>query len=201
MIPKIIHYVWVGGNPLPKEFANYIANWKKVMPDYQFMEWNDSNICELLSDERYEPILKWGYAERKHLGFLSDLIRYAALYRYGGFYVDTDVEIFKPFDIFLEYKNVFGYIFDALIGTATLGSEKGSEIYRDLTDNLVDSFYKEGRLTVSNVYVTQYLIDHIDGFLLNGRNRIYSNVIVFTKDVFERYSANKNTGEEKRGGV
>ena len=194
MIPKIIHYVWIGANPMPTEFALYVSDWKKIMPDYQFMEWNDSNIRELLNEDRFLSIIQWGYADRKHLGFLSDLIRYAALVKYGGFYIDTDVEVFKRFDIFLEFHHVFGYIFDALMGTAVLGAEKGSIIYKDLLDYLVSAFRQEGKLTVSNVYVTEYLMKHIDGFLLNGKNRIYKNVIVFSKDVFERYSPNRDTG-------
>ena len=194
MIPKIIHYVWVGGNPMPTVFQEYIANWKRIMPDYEFKEWNDETIRELLGDKIYEPILEWGYAERKHLGLLSDLIIYAALVEYGGFYVDTDVEIFKRFDIFLGYRNVFGYIFDALVGTAVIGAEKGSAIYKDLLNYILQMFEKEKQLTVSNVYVTQYLLDHVDGFLLNGKNRKYEELIIFTKDVFERYSANKDTG-------
>lgn len=210
MIPKIIHYCWIGSSTMPATFQQYIAHWKEVMPDWQFMEWNDSNIKELITDEKWTSMIEWGYKDKKHFGLLSDLVRYTALVRFGGFYVDTDVEIFKPFDIFLNYKNVFGYIFDALIGTAIIGAEQGSPIYQDLLNYIYQMFENEHRLTVSNVYVTKYICDHVKGFLLNGRNKFYNDLIIFTKDTFERYSSNKNTGyswhhcdgswRDKRGG-
>lgn len=44
MIPKIIHYVWLGGKPLPVEFQQYIEHWKELMPDWQFYCWNEDNF-------------------------------------------------------------------------------------------------------------------------------------------------------------
>lgn len=35
MIPKIIHYCWFGGNPLPTQVKKYIETWKKHLPDYE----------------------------------------------------------------------------------------------------------------------------------------------------------------------
>ena len=44
MIPKIIHYCWFGGNPLPKTAIRYIETWKKYNPDYIIKEWNENNF-------------------------------------------------------------------------------------------------------------------------------------------------------------
>ena len=44
MIPKVIHYCWFGGNPLPEEYKQYIESWKKYCPDYKIIEWNESNF-------------------------------------------------------------------------------------------------------------------------------------------------------------
>ena len=49
MIPKIIHYCWFGGNPLPPIAIECIASWKKYLPEYEIKEWNERNfdvICE-----------------------------------------------------------------------------------------------------------------------------------------------------------
>ena len=43
MIPKKIHYCWIGGNPLPKSAKKCIASWKKYCPDYEIIEWNETN--------------------------------------------------------------------------------------------------------------------------------------------------------------
>lgn len=45
-IPHIIHYCWFGNPQKPKSVQKYIDNWHKLLPDYKFMEWNESN-CDL----------------------------------------------------------------------------------------------------------------------------------------------------------
>ena len=44
IIPKKIHYCWFGGNELTKEAKECIASWKKSMPDYEVIQWDESNI-------------------------------------------------------------------------------------------------------------------------------------------------------------
>ena len=44
MIPKIIHYCWFGGNPLPTLALECIASWKKYLPDYEIKQWDESNF-------------------------------------------------------------------------------------------------------------------------------------------------------------
>lgn len=196
MIPKIIHWCWFGTAPLPEEFRTYIAKWHELMPDYEFMEWNDFNLDALDDsiDARGKKVIAWCYEDKKRLGFLSDYIRVTALAKYGGFYFDTDVEVFKPFDVFLNERNVFGYIFDALIGTAVVGAEKDSEICKELKELILEIFDKNGELSVNNDYVTQYLMDREEGFLLNGKNRRYADFTVFRRDYFEKYSTHSDSG-------
>lgn len=43
-IPKIIHYCWFGGNPLPSSALDCISSWKKYFPDYEIKEWNEWQI-------------------------------------------------------------------------------------------------------------------------------------------------------------
>ena len=44
MIPKIIHYCWFGGNEKPALIKRCIESWKKICPDYEIKEWNESNF-------------------------------------------------------------------------------------------------------------------------------------------------------------
>lgn len=102
MIPKIIHYVWLGGNPLPADMQRCIDSWKRFMPDYEIMEWNDERIQQIDSIFMQEAI-----AERKW-AFVSDVVRLYAIANYGGIYLDTDVEVFKSFDSLLQYPAFIG---------------------------------------------------------------------------------------------
>lgn len=57
MIPKIIHYCWFGGNPLPELARKCIESWKVYLPDYKIKEWNESNFdlnCCTYVKEAYE---------------------------------------------------------------------------------------------------------------------------------------------------
>ena len=92
MIPKVIHYCWFGGNPLPASAKKCIASWRKYLPDYEIKEWNESNF-----DVNIIPYTAEAYKAKKY-AFVSDYARFWILYKYGGLYFDTDVEVIKNMD-------------------------------------------------------------------------------------------------------
>jgi mannosyltransferase OCH1-like enzyme len=69
MIPKKIHYVWVGHNPKSPIIEECIATWKKKLPDYQIIEWNEDNFD--MHENRY---IEQAYAAKKW-AFVSDYVR------------------------------------------------------------------------------------------------------------------------------
>ena len=97
MIPKKIHYCWFGGNEKSKLAKKCINSWKKYCPDYEIIEWNESNF-----DVTKNDYLKFCY-ENKKWAFLSDLARLMIIYSEGGIYFDTDVEMIKNID-FLDNR-------------------------------------------------------------------------------------------------
>lgn len=117
MIPKIIHYCWLSGEPFPRKIRRCIATWKKVLPDYQLKLWTMDNF-----DIHSVPYVEEAVRCRKW-AFAADYIRMYALYTDGGIYLDSDVKVLKPFDDFLSY-NFFSsmeYHPTELIKTNTLG--------------------------------------------------------------------------------
>lgn len=89
MIPKIVHYCWFGGAPLPKLAQKCIESWEKYFPEYEIKEWNESNFDLNCCDYVREAY------EKKKWAFVSDYARFYVLYQYGGLYFDTDVEVIK----------------------------------------------------------------------------------------------------------
>lgn len=186
MIPKIIHYVWIG-KEIPEEYQAFIKRWKELMPDYEFRHWSD--LGEFPKD-------KWNLDIKDvKPGFASDFIRLKALYYYGGIYLDSDVEVFKRFDDLLHFKSFIGYHYDSLLGTAVIGSEPGNPIIRDMLDIIFANFERNKKPTVSNYWVTEYYIRHFDSFTLAGKNQILDDGnAVFAKCFFEQMAWRKNRG-------
>lgn len=116
MIPKIIHYCWFGGNPLPDDVKKYIITWKKYCPDYEIKQWDESNFNINSNDYCREAY------EAKKWAFVTDYVRLKVLYDYGGFYMDTDVEVCKPLDDLRQYAALSGYESPAHIPTGTMGA-------------------------------------------------------------------------------
>ena len=98
MIPKIIHYCWISGDPNPKEIKRCLASWREVMPGYQIKCWSEENIslCNI-------PFVQEAIAVKQYPA-AADYIRLYALFTEGGIYLDSDVEVLRPFDAFLENK-------------------------------------------------------------------------------------------------
>ena len=92
MIPKKIHYCWFGGNPLPALAKRCISSWKKYLPDYEIIEWNESNY-----DVHKIPYISEAYNAKKY-AFVSDYARFDILYNHGGLYFDIDVEVLDSLD-------------------------------------------------------------------------------------------------------
>lgn len=102
MIPKTIHYCWFGDNQLDKMAKRCIKSWKKYCPDYEIIEWNESNF-----DINVNQYVKEAYQAKKW-AFVSDYARFYILYKYGGVYLDTDVEIIKPLNGILSRGPIMG---------------------------------------------------------------------------------------------
>lgn len=126
MIPKIIHYCWFGNNDLPELAQKCIASWKKYCPDYEIIEWNESNFdincCDYVR-EAYEA-KKWA--------FVSDAARLYALVNYGGIYMDTDVEVLRPLDDLLKYEALSGFEAEDRIQTGLMACREGQPLFCEL---------------------------------------------------------------------
>ena len=128
MIPKIIHYGWFGDRPKPIE---RIDRWKKMLPDWEFKEWNESNV-----DTCKYPFAKRAY-ELKKYGPALDFWRMDFLYEYGGVWLDADVEVHKDISSFLSYSFFIGYENPYALNLGTIGSEPQHSIIKKAQEWLV----------------------------------------------------------------
>ncbi len=127
MIPKKIHYCWFGGNPLPKSARKCIASWRKYFPDYEVIEWNEDNY-----DVNKIPYTAQAYAAKKY-AFVSDYARFDIIYREGGIYFDTDVEVLCPFDDILKHGAFFGCEIDGTMSAEDQAMSLEGREYEDFS--------------------------------------------------------------------
>lgn len=189
-IPKVIHYCWFGGNPLPELAIKCIESWKKYLPDYEIKRWDESNF-----DVNIIPYTQQAYEAKKY-AFVSDYARLWILYNYGGLYFDTDVELIKPMaDIiaagpFMGCENPFKKNgLPASLGVNPglgLGTNSGHEFYKQLLDlysNL--KFYKpNGALNTKTIveYTTELLCKK--GLLNTPDIQIIDDIYIYPKEYF-----------------
>jgi len=195
MIPKIIHYCWISGEEnMPVKIKKCLESWHKHLPDYDFINWNDSNfdwnICEFTKHCRKNNI----YA------FCSDYVRFWALYNYGGIYLDTDVMLYKSFDSLLNMnrintKETNGHILEAAI----LGTEKGDELYNKIINwyNTTNKFPFKDIITAPQVLLE---VIEINGYKLHEINDINDEIkdekiinLLNYRKYFSRFEMNFNT--------
>ena len=155
MIPKIIHYWWFGKSAKPASVLEYIETWKRVLPDYRIMEWNETNF-----DFRKWKFCREAYAVKKY-AFVADVCRMYALSNSGGVYLDTDIEVIKSFNPFLQHQSFIGEERLHTIGPGVIGAEPNTpwvceflEMYKSM------KFIKyNGRLLdyPNTMYLTNFL--------------------------------------------
>lgn len=101
MIPKKLHQCWFGPSPIPDDHMQWMQGVRKIMPDYEYRLWTNDD----LPDTRFvKECIKW----RKY-ALLSDYMRLKIIKSEGGIYLDTDVEVFKPFDPLLDCSCLLGF--------------------------------------------------------------------------------------------
>lgn len=191
MIPKKIHYVWVGGKEKPADIQRCMNTWKKHLRDYEIIEWNEKNF-----DIDSHPFTKSAYAARKW-AYVSDYIRAYAIYNEGGIYLDTDVLILDDFEKFLNDRAFVGYENPDYPFTAVFGAEKGHPFVKSILD------YYEGRefefdsndqmKVVNTKSVSDILIQDYGCELGNKRQTLREGIEVYTEDVLCNPSANSTS--------
>lgn len=180
MIPKIIHYCWFGGNPIPESAQNYIDGWKKYCTGYKIIEWNEKNF-----DINSIPYVKEAY-ECKKWAFVTDYVRLYALYNYGGVYMDTDVEVIKPLDSFLGLEAFSGFESVNAVPTGIMAGIPKQKAIGDLLNAYNDRHFldKDGKMDMStNVEaITAYFVEN--GLVLNNQKQTINGFTMYPSDFF-----------------
>lgn len=156
MIPKKIHYVWVGGNEKNNTIKQCMKTWGKHLEGYEVIEWNENNF-----DIDSHPFVKAAYKAKKW-AYVSDYIRAYVIYKYGGIYLDTDILVLDNFDRFLNNRAFVGFENPQYPFTAVFGAEPGHPLVKDMLeyydrlDEYKFDFEKNNTISVSDLLIKKY---------------------------------------------
>lgn len=179
-IPKKIHYCWFGGNPIPAKYREYMASWKKFCPDYEIIEWNESNYDVTKNKYMYQAY------KAKKWAFVSDYARLDIVYEHGGVYFDTDVELVANIDDLLYQTGFMGFHRDGRVATGLgIGAVKGNTLIKELRDcyDNIDFVKADGTLNLTpcpNIQ-TPYLISK--GLIKNAEYQIVDDIAIYPEKV------------------
>lgn len=193
LIPKKIHYCWFGKKELPDSYKKNIDSWHKFCPDYEIIRWDESNYNLNNSDYSTQAYLanKWA--------FVSDYARVDILNRYGGIYLDTDVEVIRPLDELLRWELFCGFEnMNWIAWGLAIGAVKGHPILKELLNvyNKIQFQNEDGSYNEITCPTYQTNIMQKFGFIMNNRFQQINGVAVYPKECFAPFGFYKGMGRK-----
>lgn len=179
-IPRRIHYIWIGEKPMPQGDVANIESWKRYCPGYEIIRWDEKSYD--FGRNRYT---REAYRAKQYM-YATDYVRKDILYRYGGIYLDTDVELIKPLDALL-YNEAFIGIEDG--GQLNSGSGLGAVAGHPMMQELMEVYEEERfvnedgsyNLQYNTWYETRHMLSR--GYELKNRYQKINGLVCLPKEV------------------
>ena len=179
-IPKVIHYCWFGGNPIPDKYKKWMESWHKYCPDYEIVEWNESNYDVTKNAYMYEAY------QCKKWGFVPDYARLDIIYNHGGIYLDTDVELVQNLDDLLYQDAYFGFEREENVNLGLgFGAVAKSNILLQMKEYYENHYFikENGEMDLTASPVIQTDILQKTGFRMDGEYQRFGNVSIYPEKV------------------
>ena len=181
MIPKIIHYCWFGGREKPALAQACLRSWKRFAPDFELKEWNESNF-----DLSSAPAYVRQAMDARRWAFVTDYVRLVALTRYGGVYMDTDVELKKPLTQYLHHQAFAGFEAIDRVQTGLLACEPGFQLFEEFLHHYDTAVFlrEDGStdLTTNVEILTRLCVER--GLRLDNSRQCVDGLTVYPKEIF-----------------
>lgn len=184
MIPKKIHYIWLGGKPLPSMVQKCMKSWIKFCPDYEIVRWDESNLN--IDINKY---CRQAYDAGKY-AFASDVLRYYVIKEQGGIYLDVDVELIKPLDNLLGNKAFMGFEKGDILAVAPgliIGAEKHSQVITELFELYNTDVFIRDDNSINYETVGQKTTSHLQskyGLEIENKIQDLDHIVIYPTEYF-----------------
>lgn len=194
MIPKILHFIWVGDES--KRPDNCIDSWRAMHPDWTVMVWGNAELHEVKWHNRDHMNAMYG----RELNGVADMMRWEILYSNGGIVMDADSIALRPLDDHLLDCEAFAcweneIARPGLIAAGYFGCEAGNPFVKKIVQDihaepsvindlawktvgpqrLTDSYRKYGYSRL-RIYPSHYFIpQHFTGVTYDGDDAVYAH--------------------------
>lgn len=187
---KYIHYCWFGGNPLPKLANKCIESWKRFLPDYEIIRWDESNVN---LDEC--PFIREAY-NNKAWAFVADYARTRALKEMGGIYFDTDMEVTKNIDDLFNCNTFLGIEDSGFVAVGVWYEKNKNALLPTELLKIYQNFDSFDATKMSDIAIPRIISKILDKYGLEyGANyvqKLNDDIYIYPRDYFYPYSYNRD---------
>ena len=180
-IPKIIHYCWFGPKPIPELELKCIESWNLFCPDYKIMFWNEQSF----DIDNSNDYVKGAYSNKMY-AFVSDYVRLYALNKFGGIYLDTDIELLDNLDNFLVNNAFTAFENKTSLGAGIFGCVKGNEHIKKMLNYYDSNLFVDtnGDFNLTTICTVMMGVLEQHKLVYKNSNQNLKNMRIYERDFF-----------------
>jgi len=174
MFPKYIHYCWFSKRKKPLFFKKIKKSWEKYLPNFKVIEWNEENF-----NINFCKFINQAYKEKK-FAFVADVARFFALKKFGGIYLDIDMEITKNIDFLFDKSFFIGSENNIHISGGIIGVKNKNNPH---ISKIID-IYKKMDFSKKNIWditLPKILTNYFEKL---GYKKNFSEIQVINKEIY-----------------
>ena len=197
VIPKKLHQIWIGEVEMPQDWKSWCNTVIQSHPNWEYKLWTNDDIQDLIDGQQYLQNYYELVKKLKRWGWMTDVLRYLILYKFGGVYADCDFEMQpnKSFDE-LPLNNDLLLVNTAKhpkyeIQNCLMGSAPNNEFLKILIENIGKRKYaiKKTPDKILEYYAVKYLTTEYYLYITEGYDGSIP-IKVINEDISKRLPKN-----------
>jgi mannosyltransferase OCH1-like enzyme len=143
VIPRVLHRIWFGQRPRPKLYDAFWADWQALHPNWTLITWTESNLPPLINGHIFEDLAVSARSagipmdHRRAVAVArADVVAYELVWRYGGVYINCDMQPLRSLEPLLVHSAFVGMEDDTYLCNAVMGAELHHPLFEKVLADL-----------------------------------------------------------------